>query len=668
MSHNALKEDFQKYLNSKIMKFFIYLSPLIFLSLACTSPEPVRITIDLQDGGRTFEGIGGVSAGASSELLIDYAEPYRSDILDYLFKPRFGASLQQLKVEIGADAVVVGSEASHARTLEELYNPRREYYERGYEYWLMKEAQQRNPDIILSALEWAIPGYMNGHWTQENADYIVQFIKGARDYWGIDMQYISPGKNESKISTEWLVDVFKPTLDRAGLSDIKILAPDNLGYYWEIAEEMTENPELAAAIDAVGYHYVYNHLPKMDHEAFAATETAKDLGVSLWASEDWSMHDPSWPNARILAGILNKMYIRDRITAMQIWCPIDSYYDNTGEWHSTGLMQADQPWSGHYEVSPAIWAAAHFTQFIEPGWQYLDGACAYFDQPDGGNYTALVNPEKTDFSLLVYTDSLGRSIEIDLPPAMAEKTVYIWRSTREEQFVQTQEIIPQNNRIRLDLLPEAIYSITTTTGQKKGKPGTIIPPSSPFPLPYSIDFEVTPLHKNPRFFADIEGGFEVVEAEDNRYLEQQITTEPIGWTFYDHYQPLGPLTQVGSIDWEDYSASVDVQIPEGAYGQLVIRMGKLPDYTQGYVLKLHHNGYWELLLNSHQILGSGMISTGPGQWHNLRLECSGKNLTTFIDGRPMKSIEREGPEKGLVGVGSSWHKVRFDNLEIKERN
>ncbi len=43
------------------------------------------------------------SAGASSRLLIDYDEPYRSQILDYLFKPNFGAALQILKVEIGGD-------------------------------------------------------------------------------------------------------------------------------------------------------------------------------------------------------------------------------------------------------------------------------------------------------------------------------------------------------------------------------------------------------------------------------------------------------------------------------------------------------------------------------------------------------------------------------------
>ncbi len=63
----------------------------------------VEIFIDGKSPGRTFEGLGALSAGASSRLLWDYPEPYRGEILDLLFKPKFGASLQHLKVEIGGD-------------------------------------------------------------------------------------------------------------------------------------------------------------------------------------------------------------------------------------------------------------------------------------------------------------------------------------------------------------------------------------------------------------------------------------------------------------------------------------------------------------------------------------------------------------------------------------
>lgn len=95
-------------------------------------------------------------------------------ILDYLFKPNFGAALQILKVEIGGDAQsecrcrlccifpvrctaaspsyddptataagTDGAEHSH------MHNPWDENYERGYEWWLMVEAKKRNPNIKI---------------------------------------------------------------------------------------------------------------------------------------------------------------------------------------------------------------------------------------------------------------------------------------------------------------------------------------------------------------------------------------------------------------------------------------------------------------------------------------------------------------------------------------
>ena len=97
-----------------------------------------NVVLDGRDSGRTFEGLGAVSAGASSRLLMDYPEPQRSEILDYLFKPGYGAALQHLKVEIGGEVNSTdGTEPTHQRVRGE------ETYQRGYEWWLMKEAKRR---------------------------------------------------------------------------------------------------------------------------------------------------------------------------------------------------------------------------------------------------------------------------------------------------------------------------------------------------------------------------------------------------------------------------------------------------------------------------------------------------------------------------------------------
>src|SRR5207247_824042 len=121
-----------------------------FLAVSCFRPavqEIKIIAVDAKQEGRTFDGIGAVSAGASSRLLTDYPEPQRSQVLDYLFKPNYGAGLQHLKVELGGDVNSSdGCEPSHMHTPEE------ENYNRGYEWWLMKEAKKRNPDLILDCL------------------------------------------------------------------------------------------------------------------------------------------------------------------------------------------------------------------------------------------------------------------------------------------------------------------------------------------------------------------------------------------------------------------------------------------------------------------------------------------------------------------------------------
>src|SRR5579872_3793916 len=126
----------------------LLLSVSLLAQISCRKQlTRTEIKIDGSSTGRVFEGIGGVSAGASSRLLIDYPEPQRSQILDYLFKPNYGASLQHLKVEIGSDVNSTdGSEPSHMRTPED------QNYKRGYEWWLMEQARKRNPEIILDCL------------------------------------------------------------------------------------------------------------------------------------------------------------------------------------------------------------------------------------------------------------------------------------------------------------------------------------------------------------------------------------------------------------------------------------------------------------------------------------------------------------------------------------
>ena len=149
---------------------------LLVLSSAIAAAQTVAI--DASGGGKVFDGVGAISGGGgNSRLLIDYPEPYRSQILDYLFKPHYGANLQILKVEIGADMDSTdGAESSHMHTATD------ENYNRGYEWWLMEQAKLRNPRIKLAALPWGAPHWVgNGnYWSEDMIGYIDQVDRARR--------------------------------------------------------------------------------------------------------------------------------------------------------------------------------------------------------------------------------------------------------------------------------------------------------------------------------------------------------------------------------------------------------------------------------------------------------------------------------------------------------
>ena len=111
----------------------------LLLAPSAQKPAPPRAAIVLDPGAATvrFDGIGGDSGGGGgSRLLLDYAEPARSDILDLLFAPKWGASLHTIKVELGCDGdTTQGAEQTHMRTADD-DSPTA--FDRGYENWLIQ--------------------------------------------------------------------------------------------------------------------------------------------------------------------------------------------------------------------------------------------------------------------------------------------------------------------------------------------------------------------------------------------------------------------------------------------------------------------------------------------------------------------------------------------------
>ena len=627
------------------------------------------ITIDGRNSGRRFDGLGGVSAGGSSRLLFDYPEPARSDILDYLFKPNYGAGTQILKVEIGGDMnSTAGSEPSHMRTREDLD------FNRGYEWWLMKEAKARNPDIVLAGLQWGAPGWLEGgFWSQDNVDYIMKWLDGAKEH-GLKIDYAG-GWNEVGYEAKWFVLLDKAL--RQQHPNVGIIAADDVQRHnWRIAGDMTDDSEVNAAIDVLGQHSPGGW--RGLYEKFSSTPQAQRLGKPLWASEQSSMsHDVGGgPWAR---GI-NRAYIDAKITASLNWAPVSAWYANL-RLADTGLLLAEWPWSGHYVVGSSIWAYAHTTQFARPGWQYIDSACGYLDT--GASYVTLKSRDGADFSIVVETlDANAPSqVQFTVTGGLKAETVHLWSSNlatadADDDFVHAETIRPRNGVFTVTLKPGHLYSITTTIGQSKGIARAPSNVSEQMRLPYAEDFEGYERGKLARYFSDMNGGFETAPAgggRDGTVYRQMVPGQPITWSL-GGAGGAPPTTMLGDPRWwGDYEVRADVLLEQEGYVELIGRLAAQARRNfAGYHLRFSSDGTWRLysqelakVREQDVEIASGRVPFSAGQWHSFALRMQGDRIAAVLDGKVVGAVTDTRHTVGNVGFRvSGWQHAQFDNVKV----
>jgi O-glycosyl hydrolase len=630
--------------------------------------QKVSVVLDGNSPGRVFDGIGAVSAGASSRLLIDYPEPQRSQILDYLFKPGYGAALQLLKVELGADVNSTdGSEPSHMRTASDHNSTR------GYEWWLMAEAHKRNPNIVLEILPWGAPAWVGAEtagketlYSSKMADYVVDFIRTAKRDYSLDIAYAGIW-NERDPDFAYIKELHQ-RLKAAGLAT-KIVCCDT---DWSPADEVLKDPQLAADVAVIGAHY-----PRDDKGKITTTEAARKTGKPLWSSEDQPNDgggpfvSRDWPaGGRILAHYYNQNYLLGSMTATEIWSPVTSYYDNLAAPNS-GLMYANTPWSAHYDVQSTIWVTAHTTQFAQPGWQYLDSSSGFL--PDKGSYVALRSADKNNWSVVLETIDAKRpqTVTFRLTGGLIAPQVHIWETNSTHIFEKVDSIKPVNGAFEYTFQPESLYTLTTTSGQGKGSAQS--PPPAAFPFPYEDDFEKVQPGQSPKYLADQDGAFEVQPCAGGRAgqcLEQVVTARPIAWA-----STPDPYTLAGDAGWTDLSVAADVRFLSVAPATIMGRIDSADNFQDdkalwpsGYILRVKPNGAWDLLSESFNkplvTLGSGSVKLDSGSWHHLELRFHGKQIVASLDGAQLASVEDTAHTHGMIALGTVWDRIQFDNLRV----
>jgi Glycosyl hydrolase family 59 len=614
------------------------------------------ITIDGRGAGRVFAGAGAISGGGgTSRLLTDYPKRRQRQILDYLFKPGYGASLQILKVEVGSDTDSTnGAEPSHMRTRDDLD------CDRGYEWWLMEQAKRRNPDIKLYGLEWGAPGWFDGgFWSQDNIGYLLNWLGCARRH-HLTIDYLG-GWNERGWDKGWY-ESLKSALVFHGYDRVQVVGADSAG--WNVATDMKNDPAFNDAVDVIGIHYPCSAV----HCSSSADALAS--GKPLFASESgWNDY---LTGATRLAAEMNHEYVDSRITGFINWPAAYAWYP-TVQLQGAGLLRANEPWSGHYEVGPTLWTVAQTTQFTEPGWSYIDDASGYL--AGGGTYVTLRSPNRRDYSTILETTGAAAPQTVTLDPTggLPLRTLHV-RSTQlangtpDTWFARGDDLTPGDDTLTLQ--PGRIYTVSTLQG---GKGDAQSPPSAPLRLPYRDDFNGYRPQATPRYFSDMEGSFEVARCGQGKCLRQVITQKPITWA-----RVPSPTTLIGDVGWTDYTVSTKALLEQpgtvSLLGRVVNELSstKPPHLNiwEAYYLNASDTGAWSLTaVNANgttTTLAQGQTSAlGTGRWHRLALRFQGDEITAAIDDTPLADVTDVTYTHGQAGVMlGSYVNAQLDDFAV----
>ena len=637
--------------------------------------------------GRRFDGVGAISGGgATSKLLMAYKEPWRSDILDYLFLPQQGASLQILKVEMGGDAQSTeGTESSH------MHNSWDENYNRGYEWWLMTEAKKRNPDIKLCTLAWGFPGWLgrNSWWPfldyNQTSMYMIKWLQAAHEHHNVTIDYV--GIWNEKPYDKSFIKHFRYQLDAHNLVDVQIIAADGIGEHaWNIVQDISRDPGLSDAVGVVGVHYTDG----------VSTELAQECNKPLWSSEDYSSSADDH-GAGCIARLVNRNYVTGYMTSTLAWNMIGSYYDGLPiSRHS--LMLANQPWSGHYEVAPPVWAVAHTTHFTAPGWTYLhhnSGGVGFLSS--NGSYVSLVSEDQQDLTIVIENinaeshavcvrgpsySTTPLNVTLDIHHSMSHVRQLHWWSSRitfgaESEYMVYKGVLDMTQgKVEIFVDEDSIHTLTTLPPPPTPSPSNTPLPPQPFPVPYEEDFDGTPLYHEADLFTQQIGSFEVQLSPDDpagHVLQQMVLEAPIHWCPTLQHSPISIL---GDHRWTDIAVSCDMRIPEvnGTNGVFlavhVDKGGCYVDLAQGLFLYLLVDKQSVVLagdLARTKTFSEHPLKIVHNLWYSLELSIHGNHVIAKVNNHTLFSNAiTQTSSSGFVGLGTdTFGYAMFDHYRIR---
>ena len=584
----------------------------------------------------------------------------------------------------------------------------------GYEWWLMAEAKKRNPAILLYGLSWAFPSWVTClpgtltnctdqdpyAWPQQLATYTTKWVAGAKNTWGLDIDYIG-NWNERNYNVTY-IKTLRATLDANGFNSTKIIASDS---GWDpISTDINNDPLLAAAVHGVGTHYPGMH----------SSSSAEATGKPLWASEDDSTYNNN-VGAACWSRVINRNFVLGNMTASINWNLVAAYTKGT-QWYRAGLMNALNPWSGAYgsqradgtfTAGPMLWATSHTTQFTQPGWLYLPVGAGSGSLPNGGSYVTLggyadgsaTGDAAADYTIIIEKWSSEHSScvrpHLDPYPSAPEMITFqlagpmlgqvimlnAWYShfafAAGDETVEFEQLAPivvgADGTFSLNVTVDSIFTLSTITTAAKGVPSAPVATPFLFPASWTDDFESYAESSEAAFFADQNGIFEIQYSGDENHglvMQQMIDHKPVTWG-----GDIRPHSLIGHRDTFDASLVIDGFITEpNATVMLGVHMQGTDD-SNGILILFSDNSTWSLYSSIRSVNTVAPIATGvtpvsihAGEWHTYRVDVNGTLLSVWVDGQSaatnvnVSSLTLSG--HFLIGCGEYGQYTQYDNIQL----
>ncbi len=560
----------------------------------------------------------------------------------------------------------------------------------------------------------------------EKYGYVVDYINPDTNETGnpdgaIIKYFANALKNETEFPSYFTEDAKK------AYNNIKIVASDeNKGL--KIVPLMRSDSGVYDAVDAIGFHYRTNAtddyiaMADVDDKEVWYSEGCATFGYSELQENKTTEYGAGtiggYQSPLALLDSLPNAFVGSRRTMYMFQPAIGSFYEGIQYGHKE-LLSARDPWSGYIHYDPVLYMLSHITKFAKTGWEndtntagiwraipsatYASFGASSNEHATAGidgnaSYMTLASPDKKDFSTVFINNTRNektfaiKTSDLDL----SVDALHIW-TTETDSYLQKGDDVKIENGVAyvtvpaysvvtattLDTEPERVPTEKDTNGdgikgvgddyiqtETRGvldtdSTGKTADTSDDYLYADNFEYEeeadgyLAERGNEPRYMLDTHGAWVVEDGQ----LKQENAASVTQWNGGD------PATIVGDWRWMDYSASIDVTLPDAdanRYERLTIRAQTGMNWNNsGYTLEINGAGSWKLYRIGTQV-ASGTVAKNAEGKYTLKLIGLDDTVYAYIDGNMVSSYtDANAMRSGRVKISSNWTQVYADNLEVK---